>query len=199
MPWGPQWGRANPAYRAGLARAFIARNSIAISRRFGSLTHGGTAHLSAGQFLKDGHRVTAKHSLVLPEIAEPLGRKFAISNRMLDVLGRDSVAATEYPHPERGGPRRPVDGGHVAAGDPDGFGTGEECSYAAHLMGRLALKLSSSSVAPCKLLIPPLACALNRMRAPPRQTVGFLRWASPQPSWRDTPSWHFRLEGFMRT
>jgi hypothetical protein len=27
---------------------------------------------------------------------------------------------------DRGGPRRPVDGGHVAAGDPDGFGTGEE-------------------------------------------------------------------------
>ena len=29
----------------------------------------------------------------------------------------------------------------ITAGDPDGFGTGEECSYAAHLMGRLALKL----------------------------------------------------------
>ena len=30
-------------------------------------------------------------SLVLPEIAEPLGRKFAISNRMLDVLAAEIV------------------------------------------------------------------------------------------------------------
>ena len=30
-------------------------------------------------------------SLVLPEIAEPLGRKFAISNRMLDVLVAEIV------------------------------------------------------------------------------------------------------------
>jgi hypothetical protein len=29
--------------------------------------------------------------LVLPEIAEPLGRKFAISNRMLDVLVAEIV------------------------------------------------------------------------------------------------------------
>ena len=112
--------------------------------------------------------------LVLPEIAEPLGRKFAISNRMLDVLGRDSVAATEYPHPERGGPRRPVDGGHVAAGDPDGFGTGEECSYAAHLMGRLALKLSSSSVVPFKFLIPPLGMCVEPHGRAPRRSVGLL-------------------------
>jgi hypothetical protein len=42
-------------------------------------------------FLKDGHRVSAKRSLVLPEIAEPLGRKFAISNRVLDVLMAEIV------------------------------------------------------------------------------------------------------------
>ena len=42
-------------------------------------------------FLKDGHRVSAKRSLILPEIAKPLGRKFAISNRMLDVLVAEIV------------------------------------------------------------------------------------------------------------
>ena len=42
-------------------------------------------------FLKDGHRALARRSLVLPEIAEPLGRKFAISNRMLDVLVAEIV------------------------------------------------------------------------------------------------------------
>ena len=60
----------------------------------------------------------------------------------------------------------------LTAGDPDRFGTGEECSYAAHLMGRLALKLSSSSVAPFKFLIPPLACALNHMGAPRDKPLG---------------------------
>src|SRR5258708_40135683 len=39
-------------------------------------------------------------SLVLPEIAEPFGRKFAISNRTGCSYGRDSVAANEYPHPD---------------------------------------------------------------------------------------------------
>jgi hypothetical protein len=34
---------------------------------------------------------SAKRSLVLPEIAKPLGRKFAISNRMLDVLVAEIV------------------------------------------------------------------------------------------------------------
>src|SRR5262249_48287504 len=55
-------------------------------------------------------------------------------------------------HEDRGGPRRPVDGGHVAAGDPDGFGTGEEF-LRRPLDGSLALKLSSSSVVPFKFLI----------------------------------------------
>ena len=41
--------------------------------------------------LKGGHHASANHSLVLPEIAEPLGRKFAISNRMLDVLVAEIV------------------------------------------------------------------------------------------------------------
>jgi hypothetical protein len=41
--------------------------------------------------LKDRHRVSPKRSLVLPEIAEPLGRKFAISNRVLDVLVAEIV------------------------------------------------------------------------------------------------------------
>jgi Dopa 4,5-dioxygenase family protein len=45
----------------------------------------------AVRFLRDGHRVSAKCSLVLPEIEEPLGRKFAISNRMLDVLVAEMV------------------------------------------------------------------------------------------------------------
>jgi len=63
----------------------------------------------------------------------------------------------------------------LTAGDPDRFGTGEECSYAAHLMGRLALKLSSSSVAPFKFLIPPLACCVEPHGGAARQTVGLLR------------------------
>jgi hypothetical protein len=33
----------------------------------------------------------SQRSLILPEIAEPLGRKFAISNRMLDVLVAEIV------------------------------------------------------------------------------------------------------------
>jgi hypothetical protein len=33
----------------------------------------------------------AKCSLILPEIAKPFGRKFAISNRMLDVLVAEIV------------------------------------------------------------------------------------------------------------
>src|SRR5262245_37494810 len=48
----------------------------------------------------------------------------------------------------------------------------EKSSYAAHLMGRLALKLSSSSVAPFKFLIPPLACTLNRMGASRDKPLG---------------------------
>src|SRR5262249_61145660 len=40
-------------------------------------------------------------------------------------LLRPGYGAGQYQE-ARGGPRRPVDGGHVAAGDPDGFGTGEE-------------------------------------------------------------------------
>jgi hypothetical protein len=48
----------------------------------------------------------------------------------------------------------------------------EKSSYAAHLMGRLALKLSSSSMVPFKFLIPPLACALNRMGAPRDKPLG---------------------------
>jgi hypothetical protein len=48
----------------------------------------------------------------------------------------------------------------------------EKSSYAAHFMGRLALKLSSISVAPFKFLIPPLACALNRMGAPRDKPLG---------------------------
>jgi hypothetical protein len=48
-----------------------------------------------------------------------------------------------------------------------------EKSCYAHLMGRLALKLSSSSVVPFKFLIPPLACALNRMGHPETN-----RWAA---------------------
>ena len=68
-----------------------------------------------------------------------------------------------------------MDGGHVAAGDPDGFGTGEECSYAAHLMGRLALELSSSSAAPCKFLIPTFGVCVEPHEGVPRQTVGLLR------------------------
>jgi hypothetical protein len=67
----------------------------------------------------------------------------------------------------------PSAGCGLTAGDPDGFGTGEECSYAARSMCRLALKISSSSAAPLKFLIPPLACALNRTGRP-RQTVGLL-------------------------
>jgi hypothetical protein len=42
-------------------------------------------------FLKDGHRVSAGRSLVPPKIAKPLGRKLAISNRMLDVLVAEIV------------------------------------------------------------------------------------------------------------
>ena len=42
-------------------------------------------------FLKEGHRVSAKRSLVLPEIAEPLGSKFAKSNCMLDVFVTEIV------------------------------------------------------------------------------------------------------------
>jgi len=60
----------------------------------------------------------------------------------------------------------------LTAGDPDGFGTGEECSYAAHLMCRLTIKLSSSSGAPFKFLIPPMARALNRMGAPRDKPLG---------------------------
>ena len=39
-------------------------------------------------------------------------------------------------------------------------------------MGRLALKLSSSSVAPFEFLIPPSACALNHMGAPRDKPLG---------------------------
>jgi hypothetical protein len=38
-----------------------------------------------------GRPYRPKRSLVLPEIAEPLGRMFAISNRMLDVLVAEIV------------------------------------------------------------------------------------------------------------
>jgi|SRR5262245_39338983 hypothetical protein len=51
----------------------------------------------------------------------------------------------------------------------------EKSSYAAHLMGRLALKLSSSSVAPCKFLIPTFGVCVEPHKGAPRQTVGLLR------------------------
>jgi len=41
--------------------------------------------------IRRGVSKSAKLGLVLPEITEPLGRKFAISNRMLDVLVAEIV------------------------------------------------------------------------------------------------------------
>ena len=49
----------------------------------------------------------------------------AVANHRYRALPRPGYGAGQYQE-DRGGPRRPVDGGHVAAGDPDGFGTGEE-------------------------------------------------------------------------
>jgi len=51
----------------------------------------------------------------------------------------------------------------------------EKSSYAAHLMGRLALKLSSSSVVPFKFLIPPLGMCVEPHGRAPRRSVGLLR------------------------
>jgi len=48
-----------------------------------------------------------------------------VANHRYRALPRPGYGAGQYQE-ARGGPRRPVDGGHVAAGDPDGFGTGEE-------------------------------------------------------------------------
>jgi hypothetical protein len=46
--------------------------------------------------------------------------------------------------------------------------------YSVHSVIRTTpLKLSSSSLAPCKFLIPPLTSALNRMRAPRDKPLGF--------------------------
>ena len=51
----------------------------------------------------------------------------------------------------------------------------EKSSYAAHLMGRLAIKLSSSSLAPCKFLIPTFGMCVEPHGGAPRQTIGLLR------------------------
>src|SRR6516165_4342397 len=59
---------------------------------------------------------------------------------------------------ERGGKRAPANS--------------DKSPYAVHLMGRLALKLSSSSVVPFKFLIAPLACALNRKGGPRDKPLG---------------------------
>src|SRR5215831_3114890 len=54
----------------------------------------------------------------------------------------------------------------VAACPPETWTVSAPTSASRPWMGRLALKLSSSSVVPFKFLIRPLACALNRTGAP---------------------------------
>jgi hypothetical protein len=50
----------------------------------------------------------------------------------------------------------------------------EKSLHAAHLMGRLALKLSSSSLAPCKFLISIFGVCVEPHKGAPRQTAGLL-------------------------
>jgi hypothetical protein len=68
-----------------IQRLFLGRSSIVMNKPL-------AAERSRG---RPGQRVGAASAstflLVLPEIAKPLGRKFAISNRMLDVLVAEIV------------------------------------------------------------------------------------------------------------
>jgi|SRR5262249_6091298 hypothetical protein len=100
------------------------------------------------------------------------GRPTAVvANHRYRALPRPGYGARGSIRKVEAAPGRPVDGGMLPPGTRT-VSEREKSSYAAHLMGRLALKLSSSSAAAFKFLIPPLACALNRMGAPRDKPLG---------------------------
>src|SRR5438128_2365600 len=97
----------------------------------------------------------------------------AVANHRYRALPRPGYGAGQYQE-DRGGPGGRWTGGMLPPGTRT-VSEREKSSYAAHLMDRLALKLSSSSVAPFKFLIPPLGMCVEPHGRAPRRSVGLLR------------------------